>query len=105
VGTNGSPVPFANVQITDKNAGTYSDAKGNFSFQATDSLLKVEIKSIGYNTGNVVLRSDPAQNKIVLKENNVGYKGKGIRRSSCNRVWHTTKIKNSSRHHNQCSPC
>ncbi len=73
---DGSPLPFANINIPDQNMGTYADAKGNVRLISSDSLLQVEIKSAGYISRNVTLRSDIAQNKIMLTEDVNALKGK-----------------------------
>ncbi len=65
---DGSPLPFANVNIPDQNMGTYADAKGNVRLISSDSVLQVEIKSAGFISKNVILKSDIAQNKIMLTE-------------------------------------
>jgi len=73
---DGSPLPFANINIPDQNMGTYADAKGNVRLISSDSLLHVEIKSAGFVSRNVTLRSDIAQNKIMLTEDLNALKGK-----------------------------
>ncbi len=73
---DGSPLPFANINIPDQNMGTYADAKGNVRLISSDSILQVEIKSAGFISRNVTLRSDIAQNKIMLTEDMNALKGK-----------------------------
>lgn len=73
---DGSPLPFANIKIPDQNIGTYADAKGNVRLISSDSVLQVEIKSAGFVSRNVTLRSDIAQNKIMLTEDVNALKGK-----------------------------
>ncbi len=73
---DGSPLPFANINIPNQNMGTYADAKGNVWLVSSDSLLQVEIKSAGFVSQNVILRSDITQNKIVLTEDMNALKGK-----------------------------
>jgi len=75
---DGSPLPFANISIPDQNIGTYADAKGNVRLLSSDSLLQVEIKSAGFVSRNVTLRSDIAQNKIMLTEDVNALKGKTL---------------------------
>jgi TonB family protein len=72
---DGSPLPFANISVTDQNIGTYADVKGNFKFLSSDSLLNIEIKSAGFLTRNYTLRSDIPQNKIMLSEDINALKG------------------------------
>ena len=92
VGADNSPVPFANISIKSEDFGTYADVKGNFRLISTDSILNVEVKSVGYQSQYYTLRSGVPQNKIILaekqhenvKENNMVKKsipGNTIRRS------------------------
>ncbi|MEO6730460.1 MAG: TonB family protein [Ferruginibacter sp.] len=75
---DGEPLPFANIRIPDENFGTYSDAKGNFRLVSSDSLLKIEVKSVGYNSRSVVLKSNLLLNKIVLSEDEQAFKDKVV---------------------------
>ena len=62
-------LPFANVTNTRDNVGTYSDARGNFTLISTDSILNVQVRSIGFNSNNSQLRNNPAVgNQIVMQE-------------------------------------
>lgn len=65
---DGSPLPFANIHIPDQNMSTYADVKRNVRLISSDSVLQVEIKSAGFISQNVTLRSGIAQNKIMLTE-------------------------------------
>lgn len=76
IGQDGSPLPFANISISNEHFGTYADAKGNFRLVSPDSLLTVEIKSAGYISRNFTLRSDVTPNKIVLAEDELALKEK-----------------------------
>lgn len=78
VGPDGTPLPFANVSITNQNVGTYADAKGNFRLVSADSLLNVDIKSAGYITKNFTLKSDVPENKIVLAEDELALRSKTV---------------------------
>ena len=68
VGTDNSPLPFANISIRSEDFGTYADVKGNFRLISTDSILNVEVRSVGYQPQNFTLRSGVPQNKIILAE-------------------------------------
>ncbi len=68
VGPDNSPLPFANINIKNENFGTNADVNGNFRLVSTDSLLKVEVRSVGYLPRVYTLHSNLAQNKIVLSE-------------------------------------
>ena len=68
VATDNSPLPFANISIKSEDFGTYADVKGNFRLISTDSILNVEVKSVGYQPQYFTLRSGVPQNKIILAE-------------------------------------
>lgn len=78
VGPDNIPLPFANISIKSENFGTYADVQGNFRLVSPDSLLTVEIRSAGYQPKSYTLKSDVAQNKIVLAEDNLAFKQKTV---------------------------
>jgi CarboxypepD_reg-like domain/Gram-negative bacterial TonB protein C-terminal len=78
VGPDNTPLPFANISIKSENFGTYADVQGNFRLVSPDSLLTVEIRSTGYQPKSYTLKSDVAQNKIVLAEDNLAFKQKTV---------------------------
>ena len=78
VGTDNTPLPFANISIKSENFGTYADVNGNFRLVAADSLLTVEIKSAGYQTKLYTLQSNVQQNKIILAEDDLAFKEKTV---------------------------
>ena len=62
-------LPFANVtNAQDNNAGTYTDAKGYFNLTYPDTVLTVQVRSIGFENTNVQLRNDVANNQVVLQD-------------------------------------
>ncbi len=62
-------MPFANVtNAQDNNAGTYTDAKGNFTLTYPDSVLSVQVRSIGFENTNVQLRNAAPSNQVVLQD-------------------------------------
>jgi TonB family protein len=64
-----NPVPFANVMNTRDNIGTYTDIRGNFNLVSSDSVLNVQIRSLGYNAANYKLVPSNVQpGELVLKE-------------------------------------
>jgi TonB family protein len=69
VDAQNNPVPFANVMNTRDNIGTYTDIRGNFNLVSSDSILHVQIKSLGYNSADykLVPANDQAD-ALVLKE-------------------------------------
>jgi len=78
VGPDNSPLPFANINIKNENFGTYADVRGNFRLVSTDSLVEVEVKSVGYLPRSYTLRSNQPQNRIVLTEDASALKQKTI---------------------------
>lgn len=68
LGSDLTPLAFANVSVVDESVGTYADVKGNFKLISTDSIVKVEIKSEGYEPQIVALKSGKSINQIVMKE-------------------------------------
>ncbi len=75
-----NPIPFANVMSTRDKVDTYTDIRGNFNLVSSDSVLNVQIKSLGYNstnynlaptkqTGDLVLKEDEETRKQILAQN------------------------------------
>jgi hypothetical protein len=61
-------LPFANVTNMDDNVGTYADARGYFNLISPDSVLNVQVKSIGFNNNSYLLRNNIPTNQVVLEE-------------------------------------
>ncbi len=78
VAADNSPLPFTNISIKKENFGTYADAKGMVRLVSTDSVLHIEVKSVGYLPKTVTLRTNPAQTKIVLQEDELAYMNKTV---------------------------
>ncbi len=69
VDAQSNPVPFANVMNTRDNVGTYTDIRGNFNLVSSDSILHVQIRSLGYDDANYKLAPSNVQSgDLVLKE-------------------------------------
>lgn len=68
VDAQSNPVPFANVMTIGDNVGTYTDIKGNFNLISTDSVLNVQIKSLGYLSNNYTLVPSTQFKSLILKE-------------------------------------
>ncbi|HET6769768.1 MAG TPA: carboxypeptidase-like regulatory domain-containing protein, partial [Chitinophagaceae bacterium] len=68
VDAQNNPVPFANVMNIGDNVGTYTDIRGNFNLISTDSVLNVQIKSLGYLSGNYKLVPSNQFKSLTLKE-------------------------------------
>jgi hypothetical protein len=84
LGPDNTPLPFSNISIKSENFGTYADVKGNFRLVSSDSILVVEVRSVGYLPKTYTLRSsqgvtgNQAQNKIMLNEDEIAYKEKAF---------------------------
>lgn len=65
---NNVGVPFANVTNPEENTGTYTDANGYFNLTYPDSVLNVQVRSIGFENRTARLKNNLATNKIVLKD-------------------------------------
>jgi TonB family protein len=61
-------VPFANVTNTRDQVGTYTDISGKFNLVSVDSVLDVQIKSLGYETRNYRLVSEKKDTNLVMQE-------------------------------------
>ena len=61
-------VPFANVTNVEDNVGTYADAKGYFNLTSPDTLLNVQVRSIGFENSNIQLRNNVPTNQVVMQD-------------------------------------
>jgi len=68
VDAQNNPVPFANVMNIDDKVGTYTDIRGNFNLVSSDSILNVQIKSLGYESNNYRLVPSSQFKSLTLKE-------------------------------------
>lgn len=68
VDADNNVVPFANITNTADNIGTYTDAKGNFTLTSPDSVLNVQIRSLGYENNNLKLNNQQLNNQVVMQE-------------------------------------
>lgn len=68
----GEPLPFASVRVNNSTEGTVADAKGNFTLKAPDSILQVNVKSLGYGATMAEIKSNVPGNTIILEEVNSG---------------------------------
>jgi TonB family protein len=66
---NNNPLPFANITNTRDNVGTYADAQGRFTLVSPDSVLDVQVRSVGFENSKVQLKNNVASNDVVLQEN------------------------------------
>lgn len=66
---NNVGLPFARVyNPNDNNAGTYTDVAGNFNLTFPDSVLDVQVKSVGFENTTTQLRSNVTNNQVVLQD-------------------------------------
>lgn len=65
---NNVGVPFANVTNLEENTGTYTDVRGYFNLTYPDSILDVQVRSIGFENNNVQLRNAAPTNQVVLQD-------------------------------------
>ena len=62
-------LPFAKVyNPTDNNAGTYTDANGNFALTYPDTTLSVQVRALGYENASVKLQTNLVSNKIIMQD-------------------------------------
>jgi hypothetical protein len=81
VDDNNNPLPFANINVKNEGFGTYADAKGNVRLISTDSIIPIEVKSLGFQSQTIVLRSTQQPATIRLKEDAaIAYQEKTIDR-------------------------
>jgi len=67
-----------NFSIKKENFGTYADIKGMVRLVSTDSILNVEVKSVGYLPKTIILLSGQPQSRIVLQEDEEAMKGNTV---------------------------
>ena len=65
---NSNALPFSNITNLQDTVGTYSDARGYFVLTSPDSVLNVQIRSLGFETSNVQLNHARQENNIQLEE-------------------------------------
>lgn len=67
--SNNVGVPFANVtNAQDNNAGTYTDARGYFTITYPDSVVDVQVRSIGFENRSFQLNNTAPNNQVVLQD-------------------------------------
>lgn len=78
VGADNSPLPFSNITVKSGSFETYADVKGNFRLFSSDSLLNIEIRSVGYLPRTYSLRSNQPMNRIILLEDETAIKDRMV---------------------------
>jgi len=66
--TNNNPLPFANITNTQDNVGTYADAQGTFTLISPDSVLNVQVRSVGFQNNLALLKNNVTNNRVILQE-------------------------------------
>ncbi|HKZ65844.1 MAG TPA: carboxypeptidase-like regulatory domain-containing protein, partial [Chitinophagaceae bacterium] len=61
-------LPFSNITNTEDSIGTYSDARGYFILTSPDSILNVQVRSLGFESNNVQLLNNVPNNNVLLQE-------------------------------------
>lgn len=61
-------LPFSNITNIEDGIGTYSDAKGYFTLTSPDSILTVQVRSLGFESNNVQLQNNVPNNQVQLQE-------------------------------------
>ena len=87
---NNNPLPFTNITNTEDNIGTYSDVRGYFILTSPDSVMNVQVSSLGFESNNVQLLNNVPSNKVLLQED----------RSSLSEIVISNKKVNSNRARN-----
>jgi hypothetical protein len=68
----GNPVAYANINDRQNNTVLSADQDGYFSLSNRQNAtkVKVDVNAVGFETNNIALNANTAENKIVLKESN-----------------------------------
>lgn len=61
-------LPFSNITNIEDSIGTYSDARGYFTLTSPDSILTVQVRSLGFESNNVQLQNNIPNNQVQLQE-------------------------------------
>ena len=72
VDNNNQPISGATVTLKGKKTGTSTDANGEFKLNSNsrDTITKVVVNYIGYETADVALNNNTTNNKVKLQPNN-----------------------------------
>jgi hypothetical protein len=65
-----NPLPFANITNLSDDVGTYADAQGNFVLTSPDSVMNVQVRSLGFENNLTQLQNGLTVNKVALKDDN-----------------------------------
>jgi TonB family protein len=70
-----TPLPFVRVNILNNHIATYTDKRGNFRIVSADSVVQLEVKSVGYLPKYIELKRGSSSH-IVLEEDNLAMNSK-----------------------------
>jgi len=68
VDQSGDPLPFATVTVPKKAIAVATDKEGKFSLRDADTVIKVEVASVGYQKAIAQIRKDEPAKNITLEE-------------------------------------
>lgn len=97
---NNNALPFANITNTVDNVGTYSDAKGYFTLISPDSVLNVQVRSVGFENNTTQLQANLRDNQVVMQEDNMSLSEVVIN----NRAMNTNRTRNNTLVHEEPEP-
>jgi len=90
---NNNALPFSNITNLEDGIGTYSDALGYFNLTSPDSVLNVQVKSLGFASNNFLLRNMLPENKLLLEEDkSLNAKVLDTVKRNTNRLRYTMKV-------------
>jgi hypothetical protein len=81
---NNRGLPFANVTNVRDNVGTYTDAAGNFVLTSPDTVVEVQVRSLGYDNNVQQLRRSAITNNVVMQDNVEGVTETIVSRNNSN---------------------
>jgi hypothetical protein len=87
VDANNNPLPFANISVKSEGLDTYADAKGNVRLVSSDSLIPIEVKSLGFESRAFVLRSSDKPFGSLKKTNPITRKNR-LPRKRAKAMWY-----------------
>jgi hypothetical protein len=97
---NNNALPFANITNTADNVGTYSDVKGNFTLISPDTVLNVQVRSVGFENNNIQLQPSARDNQVVMQEDNQSLNQVVV----SNRATNTYRTRNNTLVHEEPEP-
>lgn len=68
ISADGKPLPFATIIIKKTNTGTSTNANGEFTLKAPDSVLNISASAIGFSEATASIKNGTINNNIILRE-------------------------------------